>query len=173
MKRIAIFGFSGGGKSTTASRLGEILDIEPTHLDRIHWLPDWKEDTLENKKKKLIPVLHKDKWIIEGNYRNLLWNERMMLADTIIFIDVNRFTCLKNAWLRSRRYKGRTRPDMGIGCMEKFDFEFALWVFINGRKKRKEYLEIIKISEAEGKETYIFKNKKQINSWLDTLKSKG
>lgn len=169
MDRIMIFGFSGGGKSTLARKMGEILDIEPTHFDRLHWLPGWVESTREYKREMIKPVLERDRWIIEGNYRHIYWNERLEKADTIIFIDVNRFTCIYQAWKRSRMYKGKTRPDMGEGCTEKFDLEFAKWVFFKGRKKRRENIRMMKYLKNNGKDTYILKSRKDINKFLEGL----
>ena len=86
MDRIMIFGFSGGGKSTLARKMGEILGIEPTHFDRLHWLPNWVESTREYKREMIKPILERDRWIIEGNYHHIYWNERLEKADTVIFI---------------------------------------------------------------------------------------
>lgn len=170
MDRIMILGFSGGGKSTLARKVGEFLDIEPLHFDAIHWLPGWVESTAEYKMEQVKPVLARERWIIEGNYRKIYWQERLDLADTVIFIDVNRFTCLYQAWKRSRIYKGRTRPDMGEGCTEKFDLEFAKWVFYKGRTKRKQYLELMEFLNSKGKDVYILRSRKDINKFLKGLK---
>ncbi len=164
-----IIGFSGAGKSTLAMRMGEALGIEPTHMDKLHWLPGWVENTSDNKRAALAEVLKQDRWIIDGNYRGICWQERIQMADTVIFVDVNRFTCLYRTWKRSRIYKGKTRPDMGEGCPEKFDFEFAKWVLLDGRKKRKAYLKLMKTLEDEGRITYIFKSGKAINKFLEGL----
>ncbi len=169
MDRIMIFGFSGGGKSTLARKMGEILDIEPTHFDRLHWLPGWVESTRDYKREMIKPVLERDRWIIEGNYHHIYWNERLEKADTIIFIDVNRFTCIYQAWKRSLMYKGKTRPDMGEGCTEKFDFEFAQWVLFKGRKKRRKNIRMMKYLKNNGKDTYILKSIKDINKFLEGL----
>ena len=169
MDRIMIFGFSGGGKSTLARKMGEILDIEPTHFDRLHWLPGWVESTRDYKREMIKPVLERDRWIIEGNYHHIYWNERLEKADTIIFIDVNRFTCIYQDWKRSLMYKGKTRPDMGEGCTEKFDLEFAKWVFFKGRKKRRENIRMMKYLKNNGKDTYILKSRKDINKFLEGL----
>lgn len=171
MDRVMIFGFSGGGKSTLARRLGKKLCIEPVHMDRLHWMPGWVESSKEYKISKLSPVLKRGRWIIEGNYRSILWDKRIECADTIIFIDVNRFTCFKNAFLRSLKYKNQTRPDMGEGCNEKFDFEFAKWILLDGRKKRRYNLMVIDACKAAGKETHIFRSIKQMNKWLDDIKT--
>lgn len=169
MDRIVIFGFSGGGKSTLARKLGEILGIEPTHMDALHWLSGWVESSAEYKCERLAEVLKRDRWIIDGNYRRIYWKERLDAADTVIFVDVNRFVCFYQAWKRSRIYKGKTRPDMGEGCTEKFDFEFAKWILYDGRKKRKKNLELMKILKDKGKNTYILRNRKAINKFLEGL----
>lgn len=172
MDRIMIFGFSGSGKSTLARRLGEILGIEPTHMDSLHWLPNWVESDTEHKVKLLAPVLERERWIVDGAYRKVLWKERLDLCDTAIFLDVNRFTCFYQAWKRSRMYKGKTRPDMGEGCTEKFDLDFAKWVFFYGRKKRRNYLQTMEFLRKQGKDTYILKNIKDINKFLEGLSEK-
>lgn len=169
MKRIMIFGFSGSGKSTLAAELGKITGISPVHLDAVHWLPGWVEETRENEIEKLRPVLEKDCWIIDGNYGRVLWEERLEKADTVIFLDVNRFTSFKNAFLRSRRYKNKTRPDMGEGCNEKFDLEFMYWILYEGRTKRNRYMEAVKKASLAGKEVHVFKNVNETNKWLKGL----
>lgn len=171
MDRIMIFGFSGGGKSTLARKMGEILDIEPTHFDAIHWLPGWVESTREYKREMIKPVLERDRWIIEGNYHRIYWNERLELADTVIFIDVNRFICLWQAWKRSRIYKGKTRPDMGEGCTEKFDLEFAKWVVFQGRRKNNIMLDAVKYAKEQNKAVYVLKNRRDINKFLKGIET--
>lgn len=41
--KIAILGYSGSGKSTLARRLGEQYGIPVLHLDRVQFLPGWRE----------------------------------------------------------------------------------------------------------------------------------
>ena len=41
MRRIAIIGAGGAGKSTLARQLGEVLGIEVIHLDALFWKPGW------------------------------------------------------------------------------------------------------------------------------------
>ena len=172
MKRIMIIGFSGCGKSTLARRLGEILDIEPTHLDALHWLPNWVESTDEYKIEQLLPVLQRERWIIEGSYRRILWRERADGADTVIFLDFNRFLCLWRVIKRRIMYNGKTRPDMGADCPEKLDFEFLKWVVWDGRKKRKknyEFLEFLK--NEKHKEVDICRRPKELEQFLQNIKN--
>lgn len=171
MDRIMIIGFSGCGKSTLARRLGALLGIEPTHMDALHWLPGWKESDVERQIRLLRPVLERQRWIIEGSYRNTLWKERIVGADTVIFLDYNRFLCLWHVIKRRIVYSGRTRPDMGEGCVEKLDFEFIKWVLIDGRKKRRSNiaeLEKLKVN----KNVYIFRNMRDTEKFVNEIERK-
>jgi len=47
MKRILVIGSGGAGKSTVATRLGQLLDLEVNHLDKFYWRPGWVETPLE------------------------------------------------------------------------------------------------------------------------------
>ncbi len=169
MDRVMIIGFSGSGKSTLAERLGKILGIAPVHLDSLFWLPGWRQNSRDKMREELMPTVESQRWIIDGNYSKILWEERFLRADTVIFLDINRFACFKNAFLRSRRFKGRTRPDMGKGCTEKFDLEFAKWILIDGPRKRKNHLCTVREAAAAGKEVHVFKSVKETNKWLKGL----
>ncbi len=41
MKRVAIVGCGGAGKSVLAQKLGELTGIEVFHLDALLWRPGW------------------------------------------------------------------------------------------------------------------------------------
>lgn len=164
MDRIMIIGFSGCGKSTLARRLSEILNIEPTYMDALHWLPGWVESTKEHKRELLAPVLERDRWIVEGSYRAILYKERIEKSDTIIFLDYNRFLCLWRVIKRRIMYNGKTRPDMGEGCAEKLDLEFLKWVVWDCRKKRKKIYG--ELEQIKGKNIYIFRRTRQSEEFL-------
>lgn len=163
-KRIAIIGFSGSGKSTLAARLGGKLNIKPVHMDSLFWLPGWRADSRENMRAKLYPELLKERWIIEGNYTKVLYDERLDMADTIIMMDVNRLICFKNCVKRRIIYNNKTRPDMGKGCDEKLDLEFAFWVLYKGRADRKSKYD--KLREYTDKNVYIFHSRKDSERYL-------
>jgi adenylate kinase family enzyme len=43
MRKVLVIGSGGSGKSTFASRLRELLQLEVIHLDKIYWHPGWVE----------------------------------------------------------------------------------------------------------------------------------
>lgn len=85
--KIAIMGYSGGGKSTLARRLGAQLDVPVLHLDSVHFSADWVERNLAEETADVESFLntHSD-WIIDGNYSLLSEERRLAEADRIIVI---------------------------------------------------------------------------------------
>jgi len=75
---------SGVGKSTFARRLGELTEIEVTHLDRLFWRPGWVEAPRNEFREAQQQVVKNEKWIIEGNYTGT-FATREANADTIIY----------------------------------------------------------------------------------------
>ena len=127
--KIAVLGYSGSGKSTLARSLGEITGAAVLHLDRLHFLPDWKEREPEEEQALLSDFLDSHPaWIIDGNYRSLCYERRLSEADQIWILLFNRFTRFSRVLRRYRQYRGKTRSDMAEGCPEKLDGAFARWV---------------------------------------------
>ena len=135
--RIAIIGYSGSGKSTLASRLGEKYGVEVLYLDKVHWLPGWTERDRREELSITQEFLDKNSsWVIDGNYSKSFYERRMEEADSIIFMNFNRFSCLKRILKRFKNNKGKTRDSMTEGCNEKIDAEFLKWILWDGRTKK-------------------------------------
>ena len=167
--KIAIIGYSGSGKSTTAHKLAEKYNIPVLHLDSVYWMENWTERPVQQSKAIVAQfMLDNDSWVIDGNYKALLQAERFDRADMIVFFSFNRFTCFFRALGRYIKYKGRTRPDMAPGCNEKFDFEFMKWILLDGRttQKKKAYRNMCK---KYSNKVVILKNQKQLDSFLENL----
>lgn len=128
MRKIAVIGSSGAGKSTFSRELGKILRIEVFHLDRLHWRPGWVEPPDEEWEAIQRDLVKKDSWIIDGNYSGTIYI-RIEAADTVIFLDLPRAVCAWRVIKRRIQNHGKTRPDMGEGCPEKF-FDPAFPAFL-------------------------------------------
>lgn len=85
MRKVAIIGSGGAGKSTLARKLGEILDIPVYHLDAIFWRPNWEPIERDELIEKTMEIQETDDWIIDGNY-NTTMDFRLQQADTVIFL---------------------------------------------------------------------------------------
>lgn len=166
--KIAIIGFSGSGKSTLAHKLGIIYHCDVLHLDSIHFAADWIERTDEEVAADAKLFMSKENWIIDGNYRRILYQQRMKEADQIVLLKFNRFYCLWRAYKRYQTYKGKVRPDMANGCFEKFDWEFIRWILWDGRSKKvqKQYQNIVR---SYPHKTIVLKNQTQLDRFLNQL----
>ncbi len=167
--KIAIVGYSGSGKSTLARKLAEKYGVDALHLDSVHFLPCWAERDAEDEKRIVEAFMDgRDGWVIDGNYRKLLYDRRMEEADLIVEMLFGRLDCLRRVWRRYRRFKGSARPDMADGCCEKLDGEFALWVLWKGRRKaaRSRYEGVRKRYPDK---TVVLKNQRQLDAFWDGL----
>lgn len=167
--KISIFGYSGSGKSTLARIIGEARHIAVLHMDTVHWLPGWQTRSTEEKRKITEEFLDNyDSWVIEGNYSKLFFERRTEESDEIILMLFNRFSCLKRVIARYKKYKGRTRPDMTVGCDEKVDWKFIKWVLWEGRSKEAvdRYRRLI---SKYGDKVTVIRNQRQLNAYINKI----
>lgn len=167
MKKIMIVGSGGAGKSTFARKLNEIIGIRLFHLDRLFWKPGWECISREELEEKIRSIITLDSWIIDGNYSSTM-EMRLKEADTIIFLDFPLWLCLWGVIKRRIMYERKIRPDITEGCKEKLDWEFIKWILIFPLKKRRAINEKIK-QYCEGKNVFIFKNRKQVKEFISML----
>jgi adenylate kinase family enzyme len=167
MKRIAIVGCGGAGKSTLAHQLGTILRLPVIHLDKEFWQPGWKMRPKEEEQEILEKTAKQDEWIIDGNYQATM-STRFEAADTIIFLDFPTLLCLWRVIKRFFKYRGTTRPDMTEGCPEKLDWEFIGWIIGYRQSYRPTVLKKI-VQYSTNRQILIFTKPKQIIQFLADL----
>lgn len=139
MKRVAVIGPPGAGKTTFALRLAETTGLPLVHLDRHFWRPGWVETPRDEWRSCHAELLAQDEWIIDGVYMNTL-EKRVAAADTVIFFDVSRARCMWRIVKRIVSTRGTVRPDMAEGCPEKWDLEFLAYVWTFRSKRRPKIL---------------------------------
>ena len=167
--KIALVGYSGSGKSTTARILGEKYNIPVLHLDTVYWRENWQPRPAEESLAIVQQFMaENENWVIDGNYKALCQRQRLEQADKILFFDFNRLTCLYRAFLRWVKYRGKSRPDIAAGCNEKLDFEFVKWILKDGRtrQKRNAYKNMCK---KYSNKVVVLKNQVQLDSFLKNL----
>jgi|GEM_PF-226378 len=121
--RIIIVGNNGSGKSFLSKELSVITGLPLIHLDAEFWRPNWEMPSKEEWLKKNTEFISKEKWIIDGMCSHgATLDLRFEAADLVIFLDINRFTCLAGVIKR----QGKKRSDTAINHYydEKFDKRF-------------------------------------------------
>ena len=166
MERIIIIGSCGAGKSTLAVSLAQKTNLPLVHLDKIKFIGNWQERSKEDFDEILLSELKKPRWIIDGNYNRTI-PLRMQYCDTVIFLDFPRLVCIWGVIKRVIKYHGKTRPDMGGNCPERFDLDFMKFVWQFRYKHRKRYLEML--SGVSDKNIIILKNRRQVKKLLKDI----
>lgn len=164
MERIMIIGCGGAGKSTLARQLGEKTGLPVVYLDQIWWAPgNWKHVEREAFDAALAAEMEKPQWILDGNFNRTI-QLRLEKCDTVIYLDMNRFICLKNWVGRVIQNWGHHRIDMVEGCNEWFDPEMAKWIWNFNKQNRRHYYALLQ--GLEGKQVYILKSRRAVKKFL-------
>ena len=163
-------GYSASGKSTLAKILGELFNIPVLHLDKVHFLPNWKERKTEESNMIVENFIKENKnFIIDGNFTKFAYDLRIKLSNKIIFLDFDRRTCLLQAIERYQKYKGTVRESMSEGCYEKLDWDFLHWILIGGRTKERIKKNKILLEKHKDK-CIILKNKEEVIEFIKKVK---
>jgi len=152
MRKVLVIGSGGSGKSTVAAQLGELLNLEVSHLDRFYWRAGWVEPETEEWIKTVTDLIERDSWILDGNYSGSL-ELRLAKCDTVVFLDLSRVLCLWRIVKRFFLYRNGTRPDVAEGCREQLSLEFVSWVWNYPRRSRPK---VVRLLREHGGEKKIF-----------------
>jgi adenylate kinase family enzyme len=164
MRRILVIGSGGSGKSTVATRLGALLNLEVSHLDKFFWQPGWVKPATEDWVQTVTELMNRDSWILDGNYSGTL-ELRFQKCDTIIFLDLSRWLCLWRIVRRVLRYRNDLRPDMAEGCQEKLDLEFVRWVWNYPHRTKPKVVKLLR-ERCDGKEIVWLRSRREVEGFL-------
>ena len=171
MTRIIIIGNGGTGKSTLGEKLGKILNLKVTHLDKMTFKPGWIRVDEDEFKNKLSEIISERDWIIEGwSYHSTL-KLRLEASTIIIYLKYSILICYWNAFLRHLKYFYRQNPydppDSPI-LKKTNKMVKAIW------KVYKEYEPELQgmLKDYEGKKKIlVFENRKELNMFVKKLES--
>jgi len=125
VRRIAIVGCPGSGKTTLARVLGPRVRLPVIHLDREYWLPGWREPTGTRWMEKHDALIDGEKWLIEGGYLQT-GKDRIQRADLVILLDFPLPVCFFRVVKRTFQDLGRLKADGPVGCPGRFNFSLLV-----------------------------------------------
>jgi adenylate kinase family enzyme len=151
--------------------MGERLGLPVIHLDLLYWRAEWRAVTDVEMRVAVDAASMGDAWISEG----LAIDSsalRLCRADTIVWLDVPRQTCLRRAILRVPLNLGRARPDLPDGCPEKFDMTFYRWIWRFDRDVRPRLRAAIRRFGAKARVIRL-SNDREIAAFVSSLPGAG
>lgn len=146
MQRVVVLGPVGAGKSTLARAISTRTGLPVVYLDHLFWRPGWTPAPQDEALRDLDEAMARDEWILDGNF---LANgadgadRRFERADTVIFLDQSRLTCLWRVAKRIVRYRSRSRADLPEGCPESYDRSLLRWIWSYPTTDRPPVLELL------------------------------
>jgi adenylate kinase family enzyme len=129
VRRIAVTGPAGAGKSRLADELGKLLGIRVLHLDALFWKPRWVPTPRDEFEAMQRRELVAESWIVDAQFDDIL-PDWLRAADTVVFVDASPLRCL---WRVSRRRLNR-QASVGVPAgTEPAPFHRALWKFLRNQ----------------------------------------
>ena len=131
-KKLVVIGPPGAGKTTLSKHLGEIIEINPTHLDSLFWKPGWIKISTAKRLEILDNLVSADKWILDGNYEDII-DRQLAQCEVVIFLDFPRHISLWRVFKRRFWDKQEVAP----GMYDKLNFRFlrTIWSFPHNEGK--------------------------------------
>ncbi|MBI1818039.1 MAG: AAA family ATPase [Deltaproteobacteria bacterium] len=171
MRRVAIIGSGGTGKSTLATLVSQRTGLPVVHLDPLFWRREWTQAPRDESLRDFDAVIARDRWILDGNFlvgQSGKEDARFGRTDTVIFVDPPRTTCLWRVLRRLVRDRNALRPDLPEGCTERLDFSFLRWVWSYPQTTRPRVLELLERIHQRV-DTYRLFSRADVKRFLDSL----
>ncbi len=172
VKRVAVIGTTGVGKTVLASRLARRLNCPHVELDALFWEANWTPAEPQVFRERLIKTLAGDSWVVDGNYtgkaRDIVWPR----ADTLVWLDYAFFVIM--ARLIKRTFKRAARRELLWGKNHEhlrthfFTREsLFLWFLQTYGKHRKQFPELYRLPEYAHLRIVRLRSPRAADEWLN------
>ena len=170
MRKVAVFGNAGGGKSTLGRRLAELTGLPLYVVDMMQFGRGGAKVTDDEFLQMHADLLRRDEWIIDGFGNMATAWERFAAADTLIYVDLPLLIHFR--WVTKRLIKGLFADPPG------WPEDSPLWsssmqsyrvLPLCHRHLTPKYRQLV-TEEATSKRVHHLRSPAQIESFLDAVK---
>jgi adenylate kinase family enzyme len=175
MKRVAVVGTTGSGKTTFAAKLAARLDVPHIELDAIYHQPNWTPLSEEEFRRGVAEVVTADGWVADGNYskvRDLVWET----ADTVVVLAYTRALVTRRVvartfvrmWRRQELWNGNRERWRNLLSLNP-ERNIILWSWHTYNKNHQRYLEAVSDPEFAHLKFHRFVHPQEADEFLATL----
>ncbi|UKY49898.1 topology modulation protein [Streptomyces inhibens] len=165
MKKVAIVGCGGSGKSDLARKLAKILDAPVTHLDSAFYDDEWNALPMEKFAEVQRGLVAQPTWIIDGNYNSTL-QIRLEACDTVVLMDVSTPAALWGIFSRQIRHGAGHK---GNGVHNRITWGVIKYVATYRRKMRPRVMTKIEEFAAGHTEVVLLTSRRHTRRWLQQV----
>lgn len=171
MKRVAVFGNAGGGKSTLARHLADLTRLPLHVVDKMQFEAGGEAIPHEEYLRAHAEVLGREEWIIEGFGTEATAWERFAAADTLIHVDLP--ILVHHWWVTKRLVKGLFADPVGwperspLWSSSMASYR-VLWPC--HRQLTPKYRQLV-VEAAASKRVHHLRSPAQIRRFLDTIEA--
>ncbi|BAY92462.1 MULTISPECIES: adenylate kinase [unclassified Tolypothrix] len=173
MKKVAVFGNAGGGKSTLSKKLSQITGLPLHVLDKIKYQSGGVELSDEDYKRAHEQILVSEQWIIDGfGSMETLW-PRLDEADSLVFIDLPLYVHFW--WVTKRLITGYFNPPDGWpknSPIFKSSLNSYRVLFLCDKYLTPRYREYIKQAKSQ-KNVYHLQSTQDISQFWESIENNG
>ncbi|MBX9765120.1 hypothetical protein K2X83_00580 [Patescibacteria group bacterium] len=163
VKKIAILGITGAGKSTLSRRIAQKTGLPVYHMDTLFWRGEWQEVPEKEYVEAHQKILKEnDSWIIEGWVSEAMV-DRLHQADVIIYLDHPGWLAAAHYVERWRKHRVVARPELPKESRDHFKLRRFLLVLFRVERPQIERVlklvadqkKIVRITSMEEMEDYL------------------
>lgn len=138
-ERILVYGVTGSGKSSAATRIGERASLPVTLVDELTWLPGWVPVTEYRQRELISATTATDRWVLDSAYDT--WLDLVLpRVELVVGLDYPRWFSLQRlvrrtvagAVTKAPRCNGNTESWRGMVGRD----SIIRWHFRSFRRKR-------------------------------------
>jgi adenylate kinase family enzyme len=174
MRRVAMMGISGGGKTTLGKQLAERLGVPFVELDSHQHGPDWRQSTPEQLRASVTAALDAapDGWVVDGNYYTPLGGTVLDRADTLVHLDPSLRLAFGRVLWRTT-WRSARRDELWNGNRESFRnmlfsrYSMPLWVLKQHGRTRRRIAEIA--SQHPHLQVIRIATRREADAWLQSI----
>ncbi len=173
MRRVAVVGVTGSGKTTLAAALAQRLGVPHIELDALAWGPNWTPEPREVVRARTAEAMAGEGWVADGNYsflRDIVWPR----ADAVVWLDYPLLFTLGRLARRSVRRIAR-REVLWHGNTESWRAQFLsrdslfVWALKSFPKLRKRYAGVGEQPEFRHLSVVRLRTPGEAEQWLAAL----